>query len=101
MIFGYSELRLIKPIGSVDDWESGFGYDDSAVKKGKVIKQAIWDILNNLSPLSAADIHKYTGASKGSIQRYLKSLHDEKLVVLHRVQVNPSQRPTHFYTKVA
>lgn len=35
MIFGYSELRLIKPIGSVDDWESGFGYDDSAVKKEK------------------------------------------------------------------
>lgn len=100
-MFAYRELRLIKPIGSVDDWESGFGYDDSAVKKGKVIKQAIWDILTKLSPLSAADIHKYTGASKGSIQRYLTSLHSDKLIALHRVQVNPSQRPTHFYTKVA
>ena len=100
-MFAYSELRLIKPIGSVDDWESGFGYDESPASKGKIIKQAVWDTLTKATRLSAYDIHKVTGAGRVSIQRYLKSLHDEKLVVLHRVQVNPSQRPTHFYTKVA
>ena len=99
-MLNFAALKLIKPTGCIDDYEAGAGNDDSPVSRGKVIKQAIWDALSNSTRLSADDIAKTTGASKGAVHRNLIQLHKKELVTVFKDRAIINAKPTHYYSLV-
>ena len=93
-------FRRIKPVGSVDDYESGSCGGETPAQIGKRIRNAVWQELSDNAPISIKEIVSTTGASQGGVYNMLKRWKEMELITLVSRKTPGVQKPTSFYSLV-
>ena len=100
MLLGLKQLKLIKPTGSVDDYESGVRDGDTPAEKHKAINDAIYNSMGDLGSLSIPEIMKITGSSQGGTWGILNKLKKAGKIKMVRRKTNGAIKPVHYYSLI-
>lgn len=99
-MFGLKELRLIKPIGSVDNYYSGSGYKETRQEASVRIAQMIIDVVKRYGPISIEQIVSMCGASQAGTHNVLTKLKKEGKVTVTKDKEPGKYKKCSFYTLV-
>ena len=90
--------RAIKPIGSVDDYESGLTSGETNQQKRERLVLSILNLLKETPFKSVNEIVLDTGASQAGIHGIMTSLFGDGLVIREPKRTKGAVKPAWFYS---
>lgn len=94
-------LRLIKPVGSEDNYESRPLVSDSNKQKGDRFILEVTALLNGGRSMSVNEILVATGHSQGGTHTMMVRMWHENLVIREPRKTKGSKKYTYFYSLVS
>lgn len=97
-MLGLNEFRAIKPIDSVDDYESGLVMGETNAQKRARFVALILSMLKDKPRATVNEMVTATGASQGGLHGITTGMWEDGLVVREKGKTEGAIKPSWFYS---